>query len=863
MLISETHLNDHKEFNLDGYNIYVSNHPKGTSQGGSAVLIRSSIKHHLHSTFQEEYIQATTVTVEGRSGAINVSAVYCPPKHTVSEGMWACYFKSLGPRFISGGDWNSKHTFWGSRLITTRGRELKRCLDSCKLTSLSTGEPTYWPTDPNKIPDLLDFFIKKGLSDLYCDVESCLDTISDHSLVIGTFSTNIIYREPPLTLYNHKTDWDAFAEYLNEGVDLKVRLKTEEDIDEATFYITNKIQEAAWRSTPEIKFSAKPVNIPFEIRRKIGEKRKLRRQWQLSRSSQDKTNLNRAARELKEIIEENQNATFKDKLSQLSATKKDNYSLWKITKNLKRPQQPIPPIRTPQGTWAKTPQEKVDVFAEHLSQVFTPNSSNMMEFENEIDQVINSDQQLSPPIKLVTPNELHRTIMKLSNKKAPGFDLITGEILKHLPRKPVVFLTMLFNAVLRIQYYPKLWKVSQICMTPKDGKPPTDPGSYRPISLLPLLSKLFEKVFLRRLKPILDEEKLIPDHQFGFREEHSTVEQIHRIVEKIRLSLEKKEYCSAAFLDIQQAFDRVWHKGLLFKMKNLVPNSFFMVLKSYLHGRKFQVKIGETTSKLYEIQASVPQGSVLGPVLYSIYTADLPCKDDDVVMATYADDTACLSSNKDPILASQKLQAQLDEIDVWLQKWRIKSSATKSVHVTFTLRKGDCPPVNLGSEQLPHKNCVKYLGLRLDRRLTWAEHIKAKKTEANLQYQKLNWLIGRQSPLSLNNKLLVYKCTIKPIWTYGIQLWGSASNSNLEILQRFQNKVLRDISGATWYTRNAEIHEYLGMPTVKEEICSYSSKYQDRLQGHTNKLARDLLMSDPEDTRRLKRWHILSLSDRI
>lgn len=421
-------------------------------------------------------------------------------------------------------------------------------------------------------------------------------------------------------------------------------------------------------------------------------------------------------------------------------------------------------------------------------------------------------------------------------------------------------ITMLFNAILRVHYYPKLWQIAQVCMVIKPGKPASDPSSYRPISLLPVLSKVFETVFLKRLKPLLDQEKIIPDHQFGFRAKHSTVEQVHRVVHKIRQSLEKKEYCSAAFIDIKQAFDKVWHKGLLYKLKTLLPNSFFMLLRSYLKHRKFQVKFGEDCSKLYNINASVPQGSVLGPVLFSIYTADLP-QSQDVVTATYADDTACLASDIDPHNASLQLQVQLDKVDAWLQRWRLKPSVTKSTQVTFTLRKGICGPVYMEGKALPNADSVKYLGLHLDRRLTWANHIKAKKREANLQFLSLNWLLGRRSPLSLSNKLLVYKAIIKPVWTYGIELWGSASNSNIEILQRFQNIALRTISNAHWFVRNSEIHEYLEMPTVREEVNKNSKRYKERLNEHSNELARCLL-DTTGDVKRLKRWQILDLDQR-
>lgn len=200
-------------------------------------------------------------------GPINISAVYCPPKHNIKEEMFTRFFNTLGHKYITVGDWNSKHSNWGARLTTTHGRELKKCIDHLNLITLSTGEPTYWPTDPNRMPDLLDFFITKGLSHIYLDIESSLDTSSDHSPIIGTFSVSVIHKEQKMTLYNRKTDWYAFAEYLEEHIDLKVKFKTDRDVNEAAFYVTNKIQEAAWRSTPATTLLPPcNINIPMEIR---------------------------------------------------------------------------------------------------------------------------------------------------------------------------------------------------------------------------------------------------------------------------------------------------------------------------------------------------------------------------------------------------------------------------------------------------------------------------------------------------------------------------------------------------------------------------------------------------------------------
>ena len=132
-------------------------------------------------------------------------------------------------------------------------------------------------------------------------------------------------------------------------------------------------------------------------------------------------------------------------------------------------------------------------------------------------------------------------------------------------------MTIIFNAILRIQYFPKLWKLAQITMLPKPGRNPRQTASYRPISLLPVFSKILEKIIYDRIKPIIGKKKLIPDHQFGFRNKHSTIEQMHRLVNEIILALENKQYCTALFMDIEKTCDKINHESLLQTIRKRFP----------------------------------------------------------------------------------------------------------------------------------------------------------------------------------------------------------------------------------------------------------------------------------------------------
>lgn len=304
------------------------------------------------------------------------------------------------------------------------------------------------------------------------------------------------------------------------------------------------------------------------------------------------------------------------------------------------------------------------------------------------------------------------------------------------------------------------------------------------------------------------------------------------------------------------------HKGLLYKLKKQLPHSFINVLKSYLDKRSFQVKVNSECSALQEIQSGVPQGSILGPTLYLIYTADLPTTP-NTTTGTFADDTALLSSHTNPETASQNLQRHLDQVEVWLKLWRIKANQTKSTHVTFTLRKDTCPPVTLNGQEIPQADHAKYLGMHLDRRLTWQKHIWTKRKQLDSKLRDLQWLIGRYSQLNDRSKMTVYKAILKPIWTYGIQLWGTASVSNIDILERFQTKAMRAMFNIPPCISNKYIYLDLNLKTVKQEISNFSVKYQSKLTHHANELARALNDGGGLRHVRLKRKDIATLSTRF
>ena len=808
------------------------------------------------------HIQAAGIKIKCNNNPIDIYSIYFPPRHNVKCPQYENFFTNLGNKFIVGGDFNAKHPWWGSRLANPKGSELYKCIANNNYSTISTGTPTYWPGDIAKIPDLLDFFVYNGIPSTHLDILDSPDLSSDHSPIILTYSANVDIMANKYKIITPSTDVQSYGYWIDKKLNLTVSLKTPHELEDAAESFTNLMHEAASLSTPQKSpINGTIIKTTAEIRQLIAEKRRLRRKYQQTRNPLDKTIFNRACRYLSARLDKFKNDSQSEYFQQLDARRNDEYSLWKATKYIKRPAKRNVPIRDSTGVWCRSDSTKAQTFKTHLENTFTPHAlsdmSNTLMIENFLDVACQMDR----PIKHVSPSEVASAVKKLNNTKTPGYDCIDSKAIKLLPKRGIIFLTSIFNGILRLSHFPSQWKYAKIIMIPKPNKPEYSVTSYRPISLLSTISKVFERLLLKRLLPILEKQQIIPEHQFGFRHKHGTPEQCHRIVEIITDAFERKLYCSAVFLDIHQAFDRVWHNGLLYKLKKILPAPFYTLFKSYLSDRHFYVNVNDDNSNYGDIKAGIPQGSVLGPVLYTIFTSDMPTID-DLTIATYADDTAIMATNTCPVTASEIVQEELNLIQDWLKKWNIKVNTEKSVHVTFTLRRNDCLPVKLNGIHIPTSTSVKYLGLHLDRRLTWQKHIKMKREQLNIKTKKMYWLLGSHSNLSLENKLTLYKTILKPVWTYGIQLWGTTSNSNIEILQRYQSKTLRLITNAPWFVNNCNIHKDLEMNKIKNEISKFSQRYLNRLSDHSNTLAINLL-DDSEEIQRLKRYHVLDLPFRI
>ena len=407
----------------------------------------------------------------------------------------------------------------------------------------------------------------------------------------------------------------------------------------------------------------------------------------------------------------------------------NNNSLWKFAKYFTRKStNKISTLEGPNGP-VHTDTDKANTLANHfekvhyLTQKFS--DTNTEQIVNDTYQKIKNESVNLSNLRKITTVEIYKAIKITRPKKAPGHDEIQNIILKNLPKEALIQLTIIFNSCLSLGYFPSAWKRANILAFEKPGKDKKLPQNYRPISLLPTMGKIFERLILNRVLAHLNKNKILIDEQFGFRAHRSTVQQLLRITYKVSDNFNKNKSTAMLLLDIEKAFDAVWHQGLIYKLENYnFPQYLIKLILDYLENRSFHVTVNDKNSTERNISAGVPQGSILGPILFIIYINDLP-KSDKTSIGLFADDTTILSSSWSKNQAVKNIIDHFYILRKYFTKWKIKLNINKTEIIVFTHNIAEkLDQIIIDEKVVEPKDSVKYLGVHLDIKLNFSIHVK-------------------------------------------------------------------------------------------------------------------------------------------
>ena len=767
------------------------------------------------------------------------------------------------------GDFNCNHSAWNNgRCSNAVSRQLYSLTLLHRLQYLGPDFPTFMARGMTGKPDLV--FSNSRAFFLNSSITAGAPTLSDHLPIILRISTSPILVPTEPRLWYSRADWEGFKDtltrYTNTNMDNTPHVAIEEEWHRLTKFVNNAVKKhiprTSYRKVAKFTASMRTKRLRIALENRFKDLLRTRPEHR-DAITQD---IHWLQRGLRESLFHDSNREEGQLMSSLSnSCETDPSKFWRDVKHLLvESPQPPPKVINHLTHTAYTPQHQADLLASAWSEVFKPHSVQGPHCFNTLyrvnsfmrscrdlapDEIINLSKldEDDPLIAPIDKGEIEAVISALKTK-APGPSGIGTQILKRLPAHTITHMTTLYNCSLSSGYFPPIFKSSHTILILKPQKPASAPLSYRPISLLEYFGKVFEHVLCRRLTEYLEKNEILRDCQFGFRPERSAEDVIALLAQFAQKPLDGRPGKAVLVSkDVEKAFDTVWHEGLKYKLHHLYdfPLPFTRLLCNYLDDRKIRIKWRGCLSQPFVPKAGVPQGSVLAPTLYNLYTNDIPeptYPRNQALTLSYADDTNHISRHQTLEGALHIMQNILDGAHSWEQQWRIKTNASKCNAVYFHCTKNNRTitetPLKINNTNIPVKAHTRVLGSTLDSNLNWYQHFLVQRTRAKAVLGR----IKRFKATTLATKRRLYLALVRPILCQSPGSYEMTCHTNNYSHQKVQNVALRFITDAKWSDfRTAEsLHHTADIKPLNQHKHKLHSKHLDRLHARHEQLIRHI-----------------------
>ena len=484
-------------------------------------------------------------------------------------------------------------------------------------------------------------------------------------------------------------------------------------------------------------------------------------------------------------------------LDKIASNNSDNKLFWGYVKSKRQDNPTSKSLRDSQGNLQDSPEARAELLSTQFSSVFSQ--------PTDMDVDLREPPQPDLEDIIVTTKGVHSLLTKLSPFKSPGPDNIPPFILKDLADYFAPIFTILFQASINQAIVPDDWKLANISPVFKKGDP-LQPSNYRPISLTSVPCKLLEHIIFSHIMQHNDSHNILCPNQHGFRKRRSCESQLIATINDLSSNLEQGNQTDMILLDFSKAFDKVNHHSLLRKIHNYgIRNNVYFWIKSFLSNRSQRVQVDGVLSQPAKVTSGVPQGTVLGPLLFLFYINDLPkYVSPGTEVRLFADDSALYRKIDSPNDHLQ-LQADLMNLQDWESDWSMQFHPDKCQLLRIsTKRDPSLYDYYINRQLISSTENAKYLGITINDKLSWNNHIDTIQKKAN---NSLNFIHRNFKNCSSHVKEKLYKAYVRPCLEFSSSAWDPHTKRNIDKLEWVQRRAARVVNKN--FSREASVTDML------------------------------------------------------